>query len=203
MVPSPDGKSVRNRGAFAMSRLPTPPNFPAVERAAPGFAERQHHILMQIGNLGLNWSNNESMFIYVLMVLLDVEEVDAAIVFSTLNTTRARLDLVRRLATVKIRDAATAQTLKRLIRRFESATRLRNEFNHCMYKLNARGEITHTHLMRPHEAGGHLTLGELREMDEGRIQEIVEVNRQLKRLNRDLWDFLPQLRASLGSTEPA
>jgi hypothetical protein len=180
------------------SRLPNPPNFGAVERAAPGFAERQHHILMQIGNLGLNWSNNESMFIYVVMVLLDVEEVDAAIVFSTLNTTRARLDLVRRLAMVKIRDPATAQVLKRLIKRFEAGTRLRNEFNHCMYTLNAQGEITHTHLMRPHEEGGRLTLGDLRAMDERRVQEIVEANRQLKRLNRDLWDFLPQLRASLS-----
>ncbi|SFL93052.1 hypothetical protein SAMN04488125_1318 [Methylorubrum salsuginis] len=184
---------------LAMSRLPTPPNFPAVEQAAPGFAERQQHILMQIGNLGLNWSNNESMFIYVLMVLLDVEEVDAAIIFSTLNTTRARLDLVRRLATVKIRDAAVAATLKRLIRRFEAATRLRNEFNHCMYQINAQGEITHTHLMRPHEAGGRLSLGELREMDERRIQEIVDTNRQLKRLNRDLWELLPQLRAAIGA----
>jgi hypothetical protein len=181
------------------SQLPAPPNFGAVEKAAPGFAKRQHHILMQIGNLGLNWSNNESMFIYVVMVLLDVEEVEAAIIFSTLNTTRARLDLVRRLAMVKIRDEAAAIALKRLIRRFEAATRLRNEFNHCMYKLNAQGEITHTHLMRPHEEGGRLTLGELREMDEGRVAEIVEANRQLKRLNRDLWAFLPQLKAALAA----
>ena len=40
MLPSPDAGSVRNRGAVAMSRLPTPPNYPAVARAAPGFAER-------------------------------------------------------------------------------------------------------------------------------------------------------------------
>ena len=118
---------------------------------------------MLIGNLGLNWSNNESMFIYVLMLLLDVDEVDAAIVFSTLNTTRARLDLVRRLATIKIKDRAVAGALQRLVRRFETATRLRNEFNHCMYKLNARGEITHTHLMRPQEDHGRFSLGEVRE----------------------------------------
>lgn len=122
-----------------------------------------------------------------------------SIVFSTLNTTRARLDLVRRLGMVKIRDPAAAQVLKRLIKRFEAGTRLRNEFNHCMYRLNAQGEITHTHLMRPHEEGGRLTLGDLREMDERRVQEIVEANRQLKQLNRDLWDFLPQLRASLAA----
>ncbi|NEU13471.1 hypothetical protein G3T14_15215 [Methylobacterium sp. BTF04] len=180
------------------ARLPSVPDFNAVERAAPDFAERQQYVLMLIGNLGLNWSNNESMFIYVLMVLLEIQEVEAAIIFSTLNTTRARLDVVRRLATVKIRDEAVAATLKRLIKRFEAGTRLRNEFNHCMYKLNAQGEITHTHLMRPHEDKGVLTLGALREMNDERIREIIEANRQLKRLNRDLWTFLPQLRASVA-----
>jgi hypothetical protein len=154
---------------------------------------------MLIGNLGLNWSNNESMFIYVLMLLLEIQEVEAAIIFSTLNTTRARLDVVRRLATVKIRDEAVAATLKRLIKRFDTGTRLRNEFNHCMYKLNAQGEITHTHLMRPHEDKGVLTLGALREMNDERIREIIEANRQLKRLNRDLWTFLPQLRAAIAA----
>ncbi len=176
------------------AQLPEAPDFAAIELRAPPFAERQQHILMLIGNLGVSWSNNESMFIYVLMLLLEVSEVDAAIVFATLNTTRARLDLVRRLAAIKITDLALARTLSRLIRKFDSTTKLRNEFNHCMYHLNMQGEITHTHLMRPQEGGGQFSLGEIRELDERRIGEIEANVRLLKRLNRELWDFLPGLR---------
>ena len=51
--------------------------------------------------------NNESLFIYVLMLLLRTDQTAAvALVFATLNTTRARLDLVQRLAKATITDRA-------------------------------------------------------------------------------------------------
>ena len=79
------------------TRLPPKPDFAAIEAAARDSADRRTLILSLIGTLVFSWSNNESMFIYVLMLLLDTDEVSAAIVFATLNTTRARLDLVQRL----------------------------------------------------------------------------------------------------------
>jgi hypothetical protein len=48
-----------------------------------------------IGNLVVSWSNNETLLIYILMLLLDTDQSSAAIVFASLNTTRARLDLIR------------------------------------------------------------------------------------------------------------
>jgi len=177
-----------------VSRLPRQPDFAAVEAAAPAFATRQSEILAQIGALGLGWSNNESMLVYVLMILLDTDDVAAAIIFSTLNTTRARVDLIRRLAMVRITDADIAQALARLLKRFDACTLIRNEFNHCVYNLNERGEITHTQVMRVQERRGALSLGETRPMDDARLKEINETNRQLKRLNRDLWAFLPALK---------
>jgi hypothetical protein len=174
--------------------LPHAPDFSALEAAAPEFADRQNQILAQIGTLGLAWSNNESVFVYVLMILLETDEVSAAIVFATLNTTRARMDLIRRLATVKISDPAIAQTLTRIIRRFDACTNVRNELNHCVFTLNSRGEITHTQTMRVEERKGALSLGAVRPMDDRRLKEITEANKQLKRLNRDIWDFLPVLK---------
>ena len=44
-----------------------------------------------MGHLICSWSNNESLFIYVLMILLRTDEASAAVVFATLNTTRADL----------------------------------------------------------------------------------------------------------------
>jgi hypothetical protein len=184
------------------TRLPPKPDFQAIEAAAIESADRRTMILALIGNLVFSWSNNESMFIYVLMILLETDEVSAAIVFATLNTTRARLDLVQRLATAKINDRIMAKTLDKIITRFNESTRIRNEFNHCMYTVNERGEITHTHAMKIKESRGRLTLGELRPMDDARITELVKAVADLKTLNRDLWDLLPRLQAAVVSLTP-
>ncbi len=175
---------------------PSQTRFEAIEAAAIESADRRTMILALIGNLVFSWSNNESMFIYILMILLETDEVSAAIVFATLNTTRARLDLVQRLATAKINDQQTAKMLDKIITRFNESTRVRNEFNHCMYTVNERGEITHTHAMKIKESRGHLTLGDLRPMDDARIAELVKSVGDLKSSTATLWEFLP--RAAVG-----
>jgi hypothetical protein len=180
------------------TRLPTKPDFETIEAAAIDSADHRTTILALIGNLVFSWSNNESMFIYVLMILLETDEVSAAIVFATLNTTRARLELVQRLATAKVKDRDVSKALERLINRFNDCTRVRNEFNHCMYTVSERGEITHTHAMKIRESGGRLVLGEIRAMDQARIQELIKTINNLKKLNRELWDFLPRLQASVS-----
>ena len=179
--------------------LPAAPDFDAIQPPKGEAALRQTQILSLIGNLGLSWSNNESLFVYVLMLLLRTDEVTAALVFGTLNTSRARLDLIRRLASVKLTDPAVAQTLERLIRRFNATTKVRNDLTHAMSEVNAAGEITHTNTMRIVEHGGRLGLGTRRPMDDARVRELTDVNRQLTRLNRDLWQFLPVLAACLDA----
>jgi hypothetical protein len=180
------------------TRLPPKPDFAAIEAAARDSADRRTLILSLIGTLVFSWSNNESMFIYVLMLLLDTDEVSAAIVFATLNTTRARLDLVQRLAKAKVADKDLARQLDAIIRRFNECTRVRNEFNHCLYSLNDRGEITHTHSMRITESKGRMQLGSVRALDDKRIDEMKGAVEELKVLNRDIWDFLPRLQAHLS-----
>ena len=182
---------------MARYQLPPIPDFDAIEIEAPKHADRQTMILALIGNLVFSWSNNESMFIYVLMILLDTDEATAAVVFVTLNTTRARLDLIQRLAAMKIGDPVIARTLRSLIRQFSSCTRLRNEFNHCMYVLNEHGEITHMQSMRIEEDRGGIAFGSSRELSDERIREIVDAIGRLKKLNREIWNFLPRLRDSI------
>lgn len=161
-------------------------------------------ILALIGNVVFSWANNESMFTYVLMILLETDEVSAAVVFATLNTTRARLDLVQRLAKIKIRDAAIAKELDDLVEHFNAATRTRNEFNHSMYTLNDKGEITHTSSMRIHETRkGGLQFGMSRPMDDERIREIVRAIEDMKALNREMWAFLPRLEAYVAGRRAA
>jgi hypothetical protein len=180
------------------SRLPRPPDFDAIAAAAGATQDRRTEILSLIGNLVFSWSNNESLFIYVLMVLLETDEVSAAIVFATLNTTRARLDLVQRLSKAKVRDEAIARELDDLVSRFSKQTRLRNDLNHCMYTVNESGEITHTQLMKLEERRGALSFGRIRKMDRERLDEMAQAIREHGALNRDLWAFLPRLEHYLS-----
>lgn len=179
------------------SQLPPKPDFKSIETAAIESADRRTMLLALIGNLSFSWSNNESMFIYVLMLLLDTDEISAAIVFSTLNTTRARLDLIQRLALIRITQKEVRQELDALIDRFTTATRLRNEFNHAMFMLNEQGDITHTQSLRIVEQRGRFKFGETRKVDKARIDEMSAAIRDLRSLNRDLWDFLPRLQESV------
>jgi hypothetical protein len=174
-------------------RLPPRPGFEAIEAAALETASRRTLILALIGNISFSWSNNESMFIYVLMLLLNTDQTSAAIIFSTLNTTRARIDLVQRLSAVNVTDQQIASRLRSLVERFNACTKARNEFNHCMYALNEAGEITHTHSMKISETRSGIKFGSVRPIDNERLQEMQQIISELKSLNRDLWDLLPVL----------
>jgi hypothetical protein len=184
-----------------VSPLPPKPDFAAIEAAAHESVNRRTFILALIGNLVYSWSNNESMFIYVLMLLMRTDETSAAVVFATLNTTRARLDLVERLAKIHLRDRSIAKTLEKIVSKFNDLTRIRNEFNHCLYSVNQRGEITHTNSIKMHESRGQLQLGIVRKMDDARIKTMIEAIRNLTKLNREIWDFLPILQKHLADAE--
>ena len=177
--------------------LPPLPDFKALDEAALESADHRTRFLALIGNLTFCWSNNESLLIYVLMLLLNTDQSSAAIVFATLNTTRARLDLIQRLAKLHLRDRAADKKLAKLIERFNDCTRIRNEFNHCMYAVDKHGEITHTQSMRVVETRKGLRFGEVKPVDEARISEMIKTIQELKKINREIWELFPELKTKL------
>lgn len=185
------------------SQLPPRPDFEAIAASAPSTADRRTLILALIGNLVSSWSNNESMFIYVLMILMRTNQASAALTFATLNTTRARLDLIQRLAKITIRDKELDRTLIKIIERFNETTQIRNEFNHCMYIVDSVGQITHTQSMRITETKDSLQFGERKPIDNARLKSMVRTTRNMTRLNREIWDFLPRLQSHLRSIDTA
>jgi hypothetical protein len=178
-----------------VSKLPPKPDFDLLAAAAPASADRRTFVLALIGNLICSWSNNESLFIYVLMILLRTEESSAAIVFATLNTTRARLDLIQRLARIRITDRDISKSLARLIERFVESTKVRNELNHCMFIFDRSGAITHTQSMRLAETKTSLRFGEIKALDESRLQDMLRTTKEMTRINREIWELLPRLEA--------
>jgi hypothetical protein len=180
--------------------LPIRPDFDALAAIARGSSERRLSFMNLIGDLNLVWSNNESLFIYVLMLLLRTDEKAAAIVFATLNTTRARLDLVQRLAKVAIADRRVRGELSEIVDRFSAATRLRNDLSHATFVLDGHGEITHTQHMKVEESRGNLRFGVRRAVDDARLEEIARTIRDLYVLNRRIWDLMPRLEEAASVT---
>lgn len=177
--------------------LPPRPDFMTLESHAANSAVKRTEVLALIGNIVFCWSNNESVFIYIMMILLQTDKLTASIVFSTLNTTRARLDLIERLSSSKITDEETRRRLSRIVNRFRKATKYRNEFTHSMYVLDEQGNITSTQTMRPSVSGGDLRLGFERAVDEARLRTMRKAVRDMTALNREMWDFLPDLRRQM------
>lgn len=66
-------------------------------------------VLLLVGRLNYVWTNTESLMIYLIVHLLKVEKEAAIVVFLTLNTTRARMDLIERLAKLPQRRHRTAR----------------------------------------------------------------------------------------------
>ncbi len=186
-----------------VSKLPPKPDFEVLVAAAPASADRRTFVLALIGNLICNWSNNESLFIYVLMILLRTDEASAAVVFATLNTTRARLDLIQRMAKIRVTDKVLAKNLTALVERFGELTKVRNELNHCMFIFDSSGAITHTQSMRLMETKSSLRFGEIKALDESRLREMLRTTNEMTKINRDIWDLLPRLEAHVcGNAQP-
>ena len=61
---------------------------------------RINDVLMLVGKLNYTWTNTESLFIYLIAHLLNTNKEAATVIFLTLNTTRARIDLLERLAKI-------------------------------------------------------------------------------------------------------
>lgn len=200
--PAPDSpdttRPAARKAELARDRLPPKPDFEAIESAARETVQARTALLTLLGDLVLSWSNNESLLIYVLMILLETDEPSAAITFATLNTTRARMDLVHRLLMLKVRDRGIRNSIESVMDRFSEANKVRNELIHAMYSVSASGEITHTHLMRFVEKRGEISFGDRQAMDRKRLDGISQTCAELKRLNRDLWDLLPRLQAAVG-----
>lgn len=184
------------------NRLPQAPNFTAIEAAASASAGQRHDIVAHVGNLVFTWSNNESLFIYLLQVLLETDFEAAAITFVSLNTSRARLDLVRRLAKARVRDGETIRKLEKLIEQFNDCTKLRNELNHSIYELDSNGRITHSSELRITETKETIKLASRRAFDAARIRQIETTVKKLTKLNRDLWAFIPELERAVRMRKP-
>ena len=147
-------------------------------------------VLLRVGRLNYVWTNTESLLIYIIAHLLDVEKDAAIIVFLTLNTTRARIDLVERLAKLPSTDANDKRTVLELMARLKRESKMRNKYNHCIYSFDETGEISSTQLMRLVEDERHVKYGKIEPLDHKEIDRLERSIAEIVAISKALWLFI-------------
>lgn len=147
-------------------------------------------LLLQVGRLNYVWTNTESLLIYVIAHLLSVPKDAAIVVFLTLNTTRARIDLVERLSKLPDMPKEDAAVILAIMAKLKKELKTRNKYNHCIYSFDENGQISSTQLMRLVESDTQLRYGKVEKMDAEEITRLEKTIAAITQISRELWTFI-------------
>jgi hypothetical protein len=147
-------------------------------------------VLLRVGRLNYVWTNTESLLIYIIAHLLKVEKEAAVVVFLTLNTTRARIDLVERLAKLHSTPAADRKAVLSTMARLKKESKMRNKYNHCIYSFDDKGEISSTQLMRLVEDDKEIRYGKIEQMDDREMDLLEKSIAEIVEISKALWAFI-------------
>jgi hypothetical protein len=147
-------------------------------------------VLLRVGRLNYVWTNTESLLIYVIAHLLDIEKDAAIVVFLTLNTTRSRIDLVERLAKLPSRLPEESKTVLTLMGRLKRESKTRNKYNHCIYSFDENGDISSTQLMRLVEDDKEVRYGKVEQLDLKEIDRLEKSIGEIVAISKALWVFI-------------
>lgn len=149
--------------------------------------------LLRVGRLNYSWTNTESVLIHFIAGLAGCDKETAVIIFLTLNTSRARLDLVERLAKMpRVPDAERERVLA-LTREMVQLAVLRNRYNHCIYAFDRENGSTRSIMMRISDRKRDIRVGESHELDKRAIAEIEEAIVRIAELNANFWSSAKEL----------
>ncbi len=155
--------------------------------AQGGLPEGFEEVLLLIGRLTYSWTNTESLLIHLIAGLARVDKETALVVFLTLNTTRARVDLVERLAKLDRVPAKQRRRVLELTGDFMKLSALRNRYSHSIYAFDPQGGTARTILMRIADRKDTIKVGETTALDEDSRRDMETALSNLSELNQKLW----------------
>jgi hypothetical protein len=147
-------------------------------------------VLRQVGEMNYVWTNTESLFVYLIAQLAGTSKEAAVIIFLTLNTTRARLDVIDRLAKLKSTARDTRIAVLALTKRLRKQAKVRNKYNHCIYSFDANGQLSGTQLMNISEFDDTVRYGKLEALDDVEFARVQDAISEIKSVNRDIWTYI-------------
>lgn len=146
-----------------------------------------NEFLLKIGRLNYSWTNTESLLIHFIAGLAHCDKEIAVVIFLTLNTSRARLDLVERLAKLPSVPPDEREAVLALGRDMTRLSSLRNRYNHCIYAFDRESGSTSTILMRIADRKSDIRLGQANPINDVALAEIDETLAGLADLNARFW----------------
>lgn len=149
--------------------------------------------LLLIGKLNYSWTNTESLLIHLIAGLSTMDKEAATIVFLTLNTTRARIDLVERFAKQDRINPAERSAVLSITARMQKQAVLRNRYNHCIYAFDAEGGSPRSILMRISDRKDRLMMGHAQPLDLAAARDVEGAIEELLRINRDVWRLIAEM----------
>ncbi len=149
--------------------------------------------LLRVGRLNYSWTNTESLLIHFIAGLARCDKETAVIIFLTLNTSRARVDLVERLAKMPRVDDGEREQVLALTREMVRLAVLRNRYNHCIYAFDRENGSTRSIMMRISDRKHDIRVGESHDLDQNAMAEIEETILRIADLNSRFWSSAREL----------
>ncbi|MGN6551491.1 MAG: hypothetical protein ACTHJ3_16585 [Pararhizobium sp.] len=148
---------------------------------------RFQETLLLIGQLNYVWTNTESLLIYLIAGLARTDKETAIVIFLTLNATRARIELVERLAKLKRTDAECRRAVLTVTGELSRQARLRNKYSHCVYSFDATGSAGSTQMMRIFENKEEVRYGKMERLDDRELENIRLCASAITEVNKAIW----------------
>jgi hypothetical protein len=147
-------------------------------------------LLLRTGTLNYVWTNTESLLIHLIAGLGGMTKDVAMVIFLTLSTTRARLELVDRLAKLPGTPPDQRKAILGLTARFHKEAPLRNKYNHCIYSFDPAEGTVSTILMRIADRKDDLRIGRADRADADELAAMDAAIARIQALNIDIWQTI-------------
>lgn len=144
-------------------------------------------VLLLVGQLNYSWTNTESLLIHLIAGLARVDKETAIVIFLTLNTSKARIDLVERLAKLQRTPLDLRVAVLSATERLTRHSRLRNRYSHCIYSFDETGSHGSTQLMRIVDAKDAIHYGKIEELGPSQLRAIAKAVDEIAKTNRAIW----------------
>ncbi len=168
--------------------MPVAPAQPVTQKPkqGPGPATL-NSLLLLVGQMNYAWTNTESLLIHLIAGLANVDKEVATVIFLTLNTTRARLDMVERLSKLERADEACRKDVLAVTRKFARVAKIRNKYNHCIYSFDPASENTSTIQMRIYDDKTSIRFGKNEKIGDAELRRVRETIDEIERMNLEIW----------------
>ncbi|RYH02525.1 hypothetical protein EU805_07820 [Salipiger sp. IMCC34102] len=147
-------------------------------------------VLLLIGRINYTWTNTESLLIHLIAGLARTDKESAVVIYLSLNTAKARIDLVERLSKLDRVAKEERREILDLTSRMARIGALRNRLNHSIYAFDPESGQAKTILMRISDRRTEVKMGRNDLMDDRAIEEIESSIRRLESVNRAIWSFI-------------